>query len=519
MINYWWVTRPKRKLTEVPEILALFAETALHQQWTGQRTRHLEIEEALEREGLKRTGQRRDQTGGGARTYRAWIESLGLLFRQEGTGLLHLTLAGEDMMTGRSPVEILTAQVLKYQFPSSFSISPGVRVHERFRIRPFRFLLRLLAEPGVESLTEEEIAKIIAVEAEDESQKCFRKVVLRLQEFRELGDKALDADFAIRYASSRGGQGNTHPLSHLFDLANTLVNWLEYTQLIGRSDGKIFIPSDKRGEVERILSFTPSFIDRPEHHEYFQRKFGTSNEHKRDNRDLLTSTPVSTRLIAEKKIQRIFLSMAVSRPIHRITKELINEIENKSGYRSDLIEEALSRNHPRGAISAFLSEYYHMAYSGREKATDFELATVTIFQEVFGFRARHVGPQRLSPDVLVVSETEKYTAIIDNKAYSAYSISNDHRNRLVHNYIPKFRNYEGLPLAFFTYIAGGFGTTATGSIQSVAAETGIHGSGIAVSNLIRMIETQEKKSYGHRAFRSIFSADKVILGTDLDLYD
>ena len=51
-----------------------------------------------------------------------------------------------------------------------------------------------------------------------------------------------------------------------------------------------------------------------------------------------------------------------------------------------------------------------------------------------------------------------YQAIIDNKAYSKYSISNDHRNRMVHNYINGLVNYSQspLPLAFFSYIAGGF---------------------------------------------------------------
>ena len=34
---------------------------------------------ALEKAGLKREGERRDQTGGGARTYKAWLASLGLI--------------------------------------------------------------------------------------------------------------------------------------------------------------------------------------------------------------------------------------------------------------------------------------------------------------------------------------------------------------------------------------------------------------------------------------------------------
>lgn len=29
MLNYWWVTRPKRKLNSVPEVLAAFADMSL----------------------------------------------------------------------------------------------------------------------------------------------------------------------------------------------------------------------------------------------------------------------------------------------------------------------------------------------------------------------------------------------------------------------------------------------------------------------------------------------------------
>ena len=69
MLNYWWVTRPKRKLDSVPEVLAAFADISLNQEWSGQRDTHMAYEEALEAAGLKRVGQRRDQSGSGGRTY------------------------------------------------------------------------------------------------------------------------------------------------------------------------------------------------------------------------------------------------------------------------------------------------------------------------------------------------------------------------------------------------------------------------------------------------------------------
>ena len=61
MLNYWWVTRPKRKLDSVPEVLATVASETLGNAWQGQKATQLNVEEALERAGLKRAGERRDQ--------------------------------------------------------------------------------------------------------------------------------------------------------------------------------------------------------------------------------------------------------------------------------------------------------------------------------------------------------------------------------------------------------------------------------------------------------------------------
>lgn len=191
MLNYWWVTRPKRKLDSVPEVLAAFADISLNQEWSGQRDTHMAYEEALEAAGLKRVGQRRDQSGSGGRTYGAWLESLGLIFHQESTNNIKLTLAGEAIMSGDSPVEVLKNQVLKYQFPSAFSISRGVQVNSRFKIRPFRFLLKLLLDSRIGYLTQDEIAKVCAVDAENETDVCYEAVVKQILRFRDFGDDSI----------------------------------------------------------------------------------------------------------------------------------------------------------------------------------------------------------------------------------------------------------------------------------------------------------------------------------------
>jgi len=519
MINFWWVTRPKRKLNSIPEVLAAFAEISLNQEWEGQRDTHLSLEEALEESNIKRKGERRDQTGGGARTYQAWIESLGLIFTQESTKQLKLTLAGEAIMDGDSPVSVLKNQVLKYQFPSSFSVSRGVDVSRRFKIRPFRFLLRLLMDTSVGYLSEEEIAKVVITNAENETEACYDSVVNKIQAFRSYGDASLDADFFEKYAPKTGKVNPDHPYSHLKDTANTFINWIEYTQLAKRSDDDrmLRIIPEKEDEVKSILASVPAFIDRPEQHEYFQRKYGIDPKHTKDTRNLTTTKTITAKIINEQKVKQAFVSESLKSPITRITSSLVERITDQTGLEEKFVEEALLRLYPRGAVGSFMTEYFEMAFKGRDEATEFEKATVELFKEVFGFESHHVGPIGLTPDVLLISDQAGYCGIIDNKAYSKYSISNDHHNRMVHNYIENFGNYctSANPLVFFSYIAGGFGGNINAQLARIIEETGVHGSALAVSNVIQMVEKQQTAPYTHAQIKDLFSLDRQVLITDL----
>lgn len=517
MLNYWWVTRPKRKLNSVPEVLATFADLSLNQEWEGQRDSHLAYEDALEEAGLKRKGERRDQTGGGARTYKAWLVSLGLIFTQNNTNKIKLTLAGEAIMNGESPVEILTNQIIKYQFPSSFSLGRGVQVSKRFRIRPFRFLLRLLDDSKIGYLTEEEIAKIVVTEAENETNKCYNYIVDRIIQFRNFGDSCLAEDFFEKYKPSKGKVNPEHPYSHLMDLANTIVNWLEYTQLVKRAEGKVEILADKREEVRKILCDKPNFIDRPEQHEYFQRKYGIDPKHKKDNRNLALTQTITAAMIAKQKVRQAYIAVSLERPITKITSEVVNYIVQKTGIDEKLVEDILIETYPHGSVGGFMTKYFEMAFKGRDEATEFEKATVELFQDVFGFEAKHVGPIGLTPDVLLLSDSEGYQAILDNKAYHKYTINNDHYNRMVYNYIGNIQNYSksDKPLAFFSYIAGGFGSNIDKQIKNIVDATGVNGSAMSVSNMIKMVERHESEPYSHARIRDIFSLNRQVLISDI----
>lgn len=520
MLNYWWVTRPKRRLDSVPEVLAAFAEISLNQEWEGQRDTQMSLEEALEKAGLKRVGQRRDQSGSGGRTYAAWLKSLGLIFVDKKKNI-KLTLAGEAIMNGDSPVDVLKNQVLKYQFPSTFSLSRGVQVNERFKIHPFLFLLRLLDDSRIEYLKEKEIARIIAVEAENESDKCYESVVKRILEYREDGDRCLAPDFFILYKPSRGDVNPDHPYSHLDDMANTMVNWLEYTQLCKRDEeSKLRILDEKRDEVRAILSKPFPFIDRPADEEYFQRKYGLDPKHRKDTRNLEQTKTVTAKIIAENKIKQAYIRYSLTYPVTSITPEIIHEVTQISGINRKLVEDTLFKSYPHGSIGAFMSSYFEMAFKGTEEAVEFERHTTTLFQEVFHYHAVHLGQtgSKSAPDIWLHDE-DGYQSIIDNKAYSRYSITGDHHNRMVHNYLEKIYSYSmcSAPIGYFSYIAGGFGNQIDRQIRAEVEESGVSGSAITVSNFIKMVENQTNgiKNYTHADLRKIFGLNRQVLLSDI----
>lgn len=521
MLNYWWVTRPKRKLNSVPDVLGVFAENALNEVWSGQRDSHVSMEDTLEASGLKRKGDRRDHTGGGGRTYRSWLVSLGLLFTQESTKRTCLTLAGEAIMNGESPVKILSNQIIKYQFPSSYSLGRGVQVAERFKVHPFWFLLKLLLDERIGYLTQEEIAKIVMVEAESDSSQCYEYVVSRVQEFREQGDACLPDDFFQRYKPSKGEVNPDHPYSHLLDTANTMLNWLEYTQLVHREKGgRVEILDDRRDDVMQIVENPPKLISHPEQQENFQRKYGLDPVHRKDTRNMNETQTVTAQMIAEHRIKRAFISASMQKPIGGIDNALVDEIAEETGFEPHIVQEVLQKNYPHGSIGAFMTSYFEMAFKSREQCREFEEATANIFRNIFHFDSEWLGSAwsgKEVPDVLLTSQEAGYQAIIDTKAYSKYELPTTQRDRMIHHYLPDIATYSksDLPTAFFAYIAGGFSRSIANPLMKIVNETGVNGAAMPVGTFIKMIELHEKKPYTHEEVRRIFSLNREVTMADL----
>lgn len=515
-INHWWTTRPKRKLITIVEVLRVFLTIAEGKIWYGNRTLHLEFEQALEDQGLKGGGARRDQTGGGGRTYAAWLMSFGLWFAEgsDGRGPVHATFAGDDLLKGASPVEIFTTQILNFQYPSQFS--HATFVNARFKIYPFRFILKLLLRQELDGyVTQNELAGCVLPFAtcDADISNCVRKIV----QYRRSGnnDAIFDADFEQNYGK----------LSKLRDTANTFFNQLEFTQLIDRGeDSRISIVPARLNEVRRLVAAQPVLVGRTNEHEFFLRKYGLGPNHRRDNRNFVAGGGVVAAQDAEKRnILMALWDILAREPIQAIDTPLINRISNKTGVRAAQVERVITAMGLQPTLTVFEERYLTLSMGGREFATEFEKATEGVFGiNGLGYQTEWIGSLGNTPDVLAVSvdPAEPYLAILDAKAYKAYTITGDERRRMTHVYIPRYRvhKHEGAvyDLAFFSYIAGGFGNTIDRGIKQTTRETGIDGSAISARVLIRLLNQHKRTSFSRAELRGIFTVGRQLVPTDFE---
>ena len=171
---------------------------------------------------------------------------------------------------------------------------------------------------------------------------------------------------------------------------------MEYTQLIVRDtpSSPIYIPHDQLQNVVALLNEDKGLIKDHDNEEVFQRRFGLPPGKMRDNRSFGGQT-FTTALYAQRLVRNQMLQIAGTRPVSTITPDIINEISQATGLTISAVENGLS-GWSADTLGIFEASYVDMAFSGREQALDFELATVELFDQL-GFSTHHVGASPRHP--------------------------------------------------------------------------------------------------------------------------
>ncbi len=508
--NHWFVSRQKRQLTTILQATVAYSNVCVGKVWD--RDLQLAFEDVLGGREITEHGslraRRAGQGGGGTRTLFKQMKDLGLVFLEEENRKCRLTLIGEELVKGNiSFVEAMRLQLQRYQYPSATVWSGSGSVSHSFRIHPFQFIFRLLKDPRLENnLSMEEMYGIVIHRAVSDSNEVFEDVVSRIVRYRHNLTEGFIFDTDTKTYSN---------------IANTFFNYISLTQYTDRGWKTISIRQGKEREVDSFIETSPTYIPNPELTENYQRRYGRGRV-AMDRRNFNRENALSQRELNEARIRHEYVLLALRTPITGITPDVVMHVSNNTGVDEQTVERFLVQNYPHGNIDDFFLSYKELAHMGTAGARDFELATCEMFRKIFRMRAEHVGPIGNTPDVFVESSDAGFCGIIDNKAYkNGYSISGDHKRVMEDVYIPGYKSYghTDLPLAFFTYIAGSFGSNINSQLAEISRDTGVNGSAMPVDIFINVAQDYAERGYTHHFLRDLFSVNREVRLSDLEKVD
>jgi hypothetical protein len=504
--SYWWVTRPKRKLILIPDLIKIFSATAEDQKWWGNRELHISFEQNLTDARWK--AQNISKDGSGGRTYAALLAQFGLWYKDENNKV-QITIAGQEIINGDPPVPIMTKQLMDLQFPSFYSLKRNINVCRDFQIQPYKFIMNLFLDKHINELTQDEIAFCLVPYAKkpNEVNLCLELI----QRFHENPDAAKDS--AIRDSGLNE--------ESLRNIGNTIVNNLEYTgYFLEKEDIKsLEIRPEKIREASEFISqLRKGLIQNPENEQVFQRRYGTGL---RTTKDYSTSIREPMEINPnEKKIIERFYIIAASEPIYSLTPRLINRISKQTGAPYQMVRSVIEKLPLETQPNQFRKSYLQISTAGKQFAKEFELKTANLFTEGFEVDAKWVGNKGRHPDIIVfLDKRHMRHGIIDTKAYRKYTLPLDHKHKMAQTYIPDLSKYEHegttYSISFFGYVAGGFSTNINNSFNELLNMTETPGHYITANNLLGLLKKHKEDPFDVDELMRLFSSNKEIISYEV----
>ncbi len=479
----WMFPRNIRKIYpwKISQILSMIYMQLASDVWMGNQALQNTFTANLEKFGLKREGDQYDPNGGGARTYFAQLESLGLLFTRDDKSTW-FTIAGQDLVDGiYSPSEILRTQLLRYQYPSIYSKGPNVKINPSIEIKPFLFILELLMDVDIKNLTDPEI--IIPV-IYGHNKNCFdlcKAKILKYRESRSLLD-VIDQPDEDLFTPRTRGRSIEKAIKDFQDIANTCKNFLESCSLVlTESDDisgtrRIIINEGVLPEIEKSLLNKNTFIP-VLNAESFQRKYGAWNR-KKDNRSINSraTTGVSK---GEPIIHALFAEYAGNNLVTDIPEDFVAQTMSH-GFERNLVLKTIEP-YLINSLSLFEQEFLRLSTGGISTANAFEKAVQQLFENRLKYKTTHTGQRSRGSsiggysDIFIQEVSGRFCAIIDTKASPKYNLSASDYHTMVNSYIPSVNQlveYENEEFGFCAYVAGGFDANMDKRIKKTSNDSG-----------------------------------------------
>ena len=514
--DYWMLSRPQRKLYRLPLTVAALHEAAGGSGWGGNRESHIAFEEILEREGIKRPGARRDQTGSGGRTHAALVRSLGLAFNSAETERLELTQAGIALAEGGNPSAVLKHQVMKFQYPSVYSTSRGVDISPAFKLRPFVLLLRLLLHPELGGyLTNDEVARVVILYGTGDTEADADRVAAEVRKYRST--EINEIEFVERF----GKRGDTFEklVARFGDIANTVFNWLEVTGVIDRRPGEVELAPSGGDEAANLIEDYGriKLIPNPEDEDRFQRAYGLPPGKSKDTRNLSGAKGVTRNEFVRRQVTTKLTRMSEQELlVDGATSDIVARLVEETGFDHSEVEKVAAKVLGTDrTLDNFLYSYQSLPHSSAKDAPrKFEQATADIFRRVFKLDAECVGQAGREPDV-VVTKKNVWRGIVDTKAYSGdYSLPSGH-DRAMHEYVETYRARPGAPLRFWVFIAGSVSKGAKHRVRQLADRVDSPGAVIGMLAWTEMIRLAQKGKIDDERMAELFASNSELTVEDV----
>ncbi|MGN6035785.1 restriction endonuclease FokI C-terminal domain-containing protein [Brevibacterium casei] len=514
--NYWMIPRPQRQLYRLPLTVSALHEAAAEAQWTGNRDSHIAFEEILEREGIKRRGARRDGSGSGGRTHAVLVRCLGLAFNSNETQKLEMTMAGLALAEEGQPQKILKHQVMRFQYPSAYSVGRSVDISSKFKLRPFVLLLRLLLHPALDGwISQDEVALIVIVHGTGDSPADADRIAQEIVDYRQKGID--EGDFLAKYGRSDDTFAAVR--RRFSDIANTVFNWLETTEVIDRDRKFITMPEGAQQEAQHLLEVygTYTLIRYPDDEDRFQRTYGLPPGKKKDTRNLLATKGITRSEFVGRTVNTILTRWSQTELlVDGATPSLIQRLVAETSYDYSEVELAAKRILGTDrTLDAFMYHYQSLLYStAKDAPRKFEQATATIFQKIFGLEATCVGQAGREPDV-VVRKPNEWRGIVGTKAYGKeYSLPSAHE-RAMREYVENYRDSDHESLAFWVFIAGAISRGARFRAKALSDQVGVPGSVVGMLTWQEIVRRASKGQLDADRLAELFSSTSELTLADI----
>lgn len=446
---------------------AMVIASELGSSWTGDQNQQNEFSKLLDQHGLKSGGNQRDRNPGGSRTYEAQMRSLGLLYKDATDGTLKLTQSGQDLVELVEPSKTFEFQVLKYQYPSEYSLGRNVDIDPSIKIRPFLFLLKLAADKELNGLSDVDMVVPVVYGKNDHAFKQCKELILKL---RDHGIQSVIPDNAsIRTAKTINNTYQSR-IKDIRDIANTFKNVLQGSGIVDLRDVdgqlRVFPRHDIKSKLSELEALPYiDFVGLPK--EQASLKYGARLGSVKDTRRTFMPTkyPVLTtksELIYQRFLKEVDLPVTQNE-VNDFVIKMANEFSLEREFIFEALQPILSNiKHYSGARLVELSK------GGNNVAEAFEKNVAKIFKVDFGFDAEWTGRKVRSGtggymDVFVVEIKRNLCGIIDTKSTVRYDLPHGDCVKATETYIDTASELYGsrnLELKFVAYISHVIGSGA-----------------------------------------------------------